>query len=644
MIVQVPLNWIKQNPWNTRSDEPDPEYIKELALDIADNGLLQNPIGRFKKDQVIVDSVNELMACAGAEDLGGAWVELAFGHNRLAAFKWLNDVKENSSINGQWKDIAINVQVLTDEQMAAYAWSENEKRRDITPIDRAKAVKARMDSFGWTQEQAAGQLGLSRPTVANILRLLDLPEDLQQSVSTGEMSERAAIAILPVVTLPEDLLKAAEKSYYTPAKLINEAKEGASSDQIRAGMNNIVVNATYDLERAIWPLDYEFSYDRFPAMKKTTCAGCESKYLLKGKERCMVKECLDAREDSWRNVHLDNAADASGISILSSEGEKGKSFDYESDILIENIIARKCENLRLVYNQYFGAELPGYKNIRIVCVKNGQCKCLKEIKNNSPEAQEEKRREKEINKIIQAASQILVVEFTQLNPAALWLILRKLDSRFSEKGNDLSSEKILKAIADNVLAPNYWERSNLESTHKHIETIFGIAGLELPAVQEKQEKTEQDPLEERLDRITTWIDHLHLSETIPTIEQVKGNIDNLDKIKSEIERRYPNQIYDDHTIECLELVREYWMRLEDVLNVLQELGDLTINLDDLGWLLTVPTGDVNFQERINSANMTTLAYGLALISGMDGQGVRAGKLRGRLNVLMHERELANANA
>ncbi len=80
------------------------------------------------------------------------------------------------------------------------------------------------------------------------------------------------------------------------------------------------------------------------------------------------------------------------------------------------------------------------------------------------------------------------------------------------------------------------------------------------------------------------------------------------------------------------------------MNVLQELGDLTINLDDLGWLLTVPTGDVNFQERINSANMTTLAYGLALISGMDGQGVRAGKLRGRLNVLMHERELANANA
>src|SRR4030042_3627952 len=98
---------IKNNPWQTRSREPDPAYIEELAQDIKKNGLLQVPMGR-------IISVN-----------GAGMVQLAFGHNRLRAYLHLN-----------LPLMPVDVRVLTDEQMADFAWSENEKRRGGPAIER----------------------------------------------------------------------------------------------------------------------------------------------------------------------------------------------------------------------------------------------------------------------------------------------------------------------------------------------------------------------------------------------------------------------------------------------------------------------------------------------------------------------------
>lgn len=73
------------------------------------------------------------------------------------------------------------------EQMEA-ALIENIQREDLNAIEEAKAIRQLMENCGYTQEQAASRLGKSRPAVANLLRLLNLPEEVQQMVTENKLS------------------------------------------------------------------------------------------------------------------------------------------------------------------------------------------------------------------------------------------------------------------------------------------------------------------------------------------------------------------------------------------------------------------------------------------------------------------------
>lgn len=73
------------------------------------------------------------------------------------------------------------------EQMEA-ALIENIQREDLNAIEEAKAIRQLMENCGYTQEQAASRLGKSRPAVANLLRLLSLPEEVQQMVTENKLS------------------------------------------------------------------------------------------------------------------------------------------------------------------------------------------------------------------------------------------------------------------------------------------------------------------------------------------------------------------------------------------------------------------------------------------------------------------------
>ncbi len=85
---------------------------------------------------------------------------------------------------------------LTDEETLALALVENLLREDISPLETARAVRRLMDDFGWTQDEAARRIGKSRPAVANVLRLLNLPPYLQESLERGEITEGHARALL----------------------------------------------------------------------------------------------------------------------------------------------------------------------------------------------------------------------------------------------------------------------------------------------------------------------------------------------------------------------------------------------------------------------------------------------------------------
>jgi ParB family chromosome partitioning protein len=88
----------------------------------------------------------------------------------------------------QLHEIPAVVRELTDRQSLEAALVENLQRSDLTAIEEARAYRRLMDDFGHTQEKIAEALGKSRPHVANAIRLLELPERVQQMIEKGELT------------------------------------------------------------------------------------------------------------------------------------------------------------------------------------------------------------------------------------------------------------------------------------------------------------------------------------------------------------------------------------------------------------------------------------------------------------------------
>ncbi len=86
--------------------------------------------------------------------------------------------------------------VETDEEMLELSIIENIHREDLNPIELAKGYQRLIDECHLTQEEVAQKVGKDRSTVANFLRLLKLPEQIQESVSRGELSMGHARALI----------------------------------------------------------------------------------------------------------------------------------------------------------------------------------------------------------------------------------------------------------------------------------------------------------------------------------------------------------------------------------------------------------------------------------------------------------------
>lgn len=95
-------------------------------------------------------------------------------------------------------EVPVVIREMTEEQAAVFALIENLQREDLDPVEEAKGMRRLMDDYGLTQEQVSEKVGKSRPAVANSLRLLKLPEQVLESVSTGELSAGHARALAAI--------------------------------------------------------------------------------------------------------------------------------------------------------------------------------------------------------------------------------------------------------------------------------------------------------------------------------------------------------------------------------------------------------------------------------------------------------------
>lgn len=173
MQVLMNLSQIDPNPYQPRERE-DPEHVKKIALSIAAQGLLQVPVGRRVGDRV----------------------QLAFGHTRLAAYQWLLAVQPNSDLAGDWAQMPVELRELTDLEMFEQGITENLARKDLTPIEEARAMRRYKDDFGKTSVEIGSLFGLSDSAVRNKMRLLDLPDETRVLLDQGGISEGTARKLL----------------------------------------------------------------------------------------------------------------------------------------------------------------------------------------------------------------------------------------------------------------------------------------------------------------------------------------------------------------------------------------------------------------------------------------------------------------
>ena len=157
---QIPTDQIARNPYQPRRDF-DESQLAELTQSVRQEGILQPLIVTDAK--VPHDGEKQYVLIAGERRLRAA---------REAGL---------ASVPCIYRD-------ATDRQMMEWAMIENIQRSDLNPIERAHAYRDYMDRFSLKQEQVAERMGQSRAAVANYLRLQDLCEELQDLISSGQIS------------------------------------------------------------------------------------------------------------------------------------------------------------------------------------------------------------------------------------------------------------------------------------------------------------------------------------------------------------------------------------------------------------------------------------------------------------------------
>ncbi|MDQ0176306.1 ParB/RepB/Spo0J family partition protein [Bacillus chungangensis] len=201
-IQELNIKELRPNPYQPRKVF-DEESIEELTKSIEQHGILQPIIVR--------------------KSIKG--YEIVVGERRYRAAK-----------AAKLKTIPVVVRELDEQQMMELAVLENLQREDLTPVEEALAYHMLMERLKLTQEELAQRLGKSRPHIANHLRLLSLPTNIQDMITDGKISMGHGRALLG--------LKQKEKMNAVVQKIIKESLNVRQLEKLVQQLNNNVPRET----------------------------------------------------------------------------------------------------------------------------------------------------------------------------------------------------------------------------------------------------------------------------------------------------------------------------------------------------------------------------------------------------------------
>jgi ParB family chromosome partitioning protein len=260
----VAIAVIDQNP-NQPRKHFDPEQLESLRETIKTHGVLQPLVVRPRGDRY----------------------ELIAGERRLRA-----------AIDAGLAEVPVRVVDFDDQQVMEAALVENIQRTDLNPIEKALGFKDYLDRFQMTHEQLATRLGLARPTISNIVGLLDLPQAVQDAVRGGQISMGHAKVIKGVqgaeaqVTLCRQVISLG-LSVHATEQLARQAPAPAS-EPVARGATETKVEKT----------DHVLGIERELAGKLSLKVDIR----LKGAEKGALVVAFDSTEEFERIISLLRAA------------------------------------------------------------------------------------------------------------------------------------------------------------------------------------------------------------------------------------------------------------------------------------------------------------------------------------------------
>lgn len=177
VVLKIAITSLEANPFQPRKTF-DQVALSELADSLKETGLIQPIVVRKH----------------------GAKYQIVAGERRFRAAR-----------SAELTQVPVIVKSLSDNAMMALSIIENLQREDLNPIEEAQGINAYMKQLTLTQAQAAEKLGKSRAAIANTLRLLNLPAQVQQLIIEGQLSMGHARALLGL-DAQSDMLLLADKA------------------------------------------------------------------------------------------------------------------------------------------------------------------------------------------------------------------------------------------------------------------------------------------------------------------------------------------------------------------------------------------------------------------------------------------------
>jgi ParB family chromosome partitioning protein len=300
-IIKADIGKFNPNPYQPRTRvEVSPETAERYGRSITQHGILQIPLARqapfFKKGE--------------RYEMGDGWL-------RLQGAKWAVEHK-----HPEFQTIDVEIRALTDEQMAQLVFEANGVRKDLDPIESAHFFRKYIDDFKVTEQQLADKLSISQGEIANTMRLLELPAEIQTQVGTGVIPQTHARHLLRLNVAPE-----------MQKKMVQEVVKGKVS----------VSDLSYQIDSNLWQNSKSLnpksdSYSK-PLFDVSVCQGCVSRVNTanpwgdkKKEDRCLKPDCWEKKQHEaeleMNKQAIEAAKKKGGEKILTSKTIQSNSYEF----------------------------------------------------------------------------------------------------------------------------------------------------------------------------------------------------------------------------------------------------------------------------------------------------------------------------